>query len=119
MIVSGIAIEAADGLHDDGWCWAETRLTLKALSAIQAVRVGVWMKPESDGPAKALVTGRCSLSDSKVQFVDLGMPTEIELPAQAEEGEEFSVSILCHHRPTLAPGEQRKVVFMLMSVVGL
>lgn len=119
MIVSGVAVQAADGLHDDGWCWAETRLTLRALSPIQAVRVGVWMKPEPEGPSKALVTGRCSLSDSRVQFIDLDMPTEIELAARAAEGEEFSVSIFCHHRPSLAPDEQRKVVFMLMSVVGL
>ncbi len=116
MKTIGLTVEAADGLHHDDWCWAETRLTLVAERDASELRVNVWFKPEDQGPQRALMTVGSDKSPPIVEFADLGQPKEFVLPVTWRKGEVMSVRLATPHRPTVSPEEKRNIAFSLMSL---
>ncbi|MGA0544724.1 hypothetical protein ACO2Q1_05585 [Brevundimonas sp. VNH65] len=118
MQTTGLIVGAADGLHDDGWCWGETRLTLTATVDATEFRLGVWFKPEEQGASRVLMTVGTDKSAPVVEFVDLGEPKEFRLPVSWRNGEVMSVRIATPHKMSRAPGEQRDIAFALISLAA-
>lgn len=116
MQLNGVMMEAADGLHGDGWCWPETRLTLVAAQDASEFRISVWFKPEDQGAQRALMTIGTDKSPPTVEFVDLGEPKEFVLPVAWRQGEVMSVRIATPHKMSRSPDEQRNIAFALMSL---
>ena len=116
MQAIGLTVEAADGLHDDDWCWGETRLTLVADHDASEFRVNVWFKPEDQGPQRALMTVGTDKSAPVVEFVNLGEPKAFVLPVIWRRGEVMCVRIATPHKMTRSAEEQRNIAF---SLIGL
>lgn len=116
MQTSGLTVEAADGLHDDGWCWPETRLTLVADQDASEFRMSVWFKPEDQGAQRALMTVGTDRSSPAVEFVGLDEPKEFVLPVTWRRGEVMSVRIATPHKMTKSADEQRNIAFALLSL---
>lgn len=116
MITSGATVVAADGLHDDGWCWPQTRLRVRADDAATELRIGVWLKPEDNGLPRTLFTFGADNTASKAEFVALGQPTELSIPVSISAGEEVAVRISTPHRASLGE-DARDVSFIMLSVV--
>lgn len=108
-------MEAADGLHDDGWCWPETRLTLSALADAKEFRVGLWFQSELNAD-RVLVSISTDKTPPSVQMIELGEPKDIVLPLTWRRGEIMSVRIATPHKMTRAAGEQRDIAFSLMHL---
>lgn len=116
MQTNGLTVEAADGLHEDGWCWPETRLTLVANQDASEFRAVVWFKPEDQGAQRALMTVGTDKSSPVVEFVDLGEPKEFVLPMIWRQGEVMSVRIATPHKMSRSAEEQRNITFSLVSL---
>ncbi len=118
MITSGLTIEAADGLHDDSWCWPTTRLTLRTEIDAEELRLGVWFKPE-DGQNRTLMTVAADGGSTNANFITFDSPTEISVPGSWTSGEIVSVRLSTPHRASRSPAEQRDLSFCLLSVVAI
>ena len=118
MITHGLTVEAADGLHDDDWCWPKTRLTLTSDVDATELRLGVWFKPEASG-TKTVMTVSCDRAPNNTKLIDLDTPTEISIPMAWRMGEIISVQLSTPHRASKSDGEQRDLSFCLLSVVAV
>lgn len=119
MITSGLTVEAADGLHDDNWCWPSTRLTLTSQIDATELRLGVWFMPEPAGSERTVVTVTSDKTSPNSHLVNLGTPTEIKVPMTWRTGEIISVQLLSPHRASKADGEKRDLSFCLLSIVAV
>lgn len=115
MILSGATIISADGLHDDGWCWPQIRLRLRAVSEATELRVGVWLKPEDDGPSRALFTFGAEGGTPKAEFVPLNEVSELVAPVAVAADEEISLRISTSHRASRGE-DARDLSFILRSL---
>lgn len=118
MITSGATIVAADGLHDDGWCWPQVKMRIRAEQPTSEVRIGVWLKPEDAGPARTLFTYGPEQSVAKADFVALNQPVELSIPVSLGEGEEIGLRISTPHRASRGE-DARDLSFIMLSVVAL
>lgn len=118
MIVSGINIAEADGLHDDGWCWPTTKLRLTATTGGAELRIGVWMKPEQAAQDRTVFTLTSDKSSAKVQVIPFNTPVEISVPVTMSEGEELNLTISTPHRASKGD-DARDLSFVLLSLVLL
>ncbi len=116
MIISGLEIIAADGLHDDGWCWPQVKLFLRAGGSSNELRIGIWLKPESSGQSRTLFTYGLESSNMKSEFVNLDVPVELCIPVSTVEGDEISVRISTPHRASRGD-DARDLSFVMMSAV--
>ena len=112
MISTGLVVAASDGLHEDGWCSSHLRLSLVAGCGANALRIGVWVKPQEGDAAAAVFTVMCDRAAPKVQVVPLAQPTDIRIPMTVLEGDEISLRISTPH---IARNEvdQRNLGFIL------
>ncbi|MGA0545369.1 hypothetical protein ACO2Q1_08850 [Brevundimonas sp. VNH65] len=118
MILSGASLIAADGLHDDGWCWPQTRLSLKALQPARELRIGVWFKPEEHGPRRVLFTVGPDGAAPTVDFVELDRRSELTVSMNLSEGDELGVRLSTPHRASRGD-DARDLSFVLTSVTLL
>lgn len=118
MILSGLKIADADGLHDDDWCFPVVRLRLVAQAALTELRVGVWMKSEETVQDRTVFTITSDHSPAKVQVVPFNSPTEISIPMVVGEGDEISLRIGTPHRASKGE-DARDLSFVLLSLVML
>lgn len=118
MIVNGLTIADADGLHEDGWCFPVVRLRLITLAALTELRVGVWMKPEDTVQDRTVFTITSDRSPATVQVVPFNSPTEISIPMTAGKGEEISLRISTPHRASRGE-DARDLSFILLSLATL
>ena len=116
MIVSGVTIVSADGLHDDGWCWPQVKMRVRAEEAATELRVGVWLKPEDGGQSRTLFTFGPENTAAQAQFVSLDHPTELSIPVSLAAGEEVGMRISTPHRASRGQ-DARDLSFVMTSVV--
>jgi hypothetical protein len=117
MMTNGLSVLAADGLHSDGWCWPQTRLSLKALRDSPELRVGVWLKPEPGQTSRALFTICADNAPPKAEFIEFDQPAELTLAMNVRAGDELSVSISTPHRASR--GDDARDLSFVMSSLSL
>lgn len=117
MILSGLVVAEADGLHDDGWCWPVVRLRLIANGDFSELRVGVWMKPEAAEKDRTVFTLTSDRTPAKVQVVPFNSPVEIAMPITISDGETIDLRISTPHRASKGDLDARDLSFMLSSLV--
>ncbi|MGQ2989701.1 MAG: hypothetical protein ACT6RD_00925 [Brevundimonas sp.] len=118
MITSGVEIVAADGLHDDGWCWPQVKMRIRTQEPASEVRIGVWLKPEETGQSRTLFTFGSEGAVAKAEFVPLDHPVELSIPVSLTAGEEMGLRISTPHRASRGD-DARDLSFIMMSVVAL
>lgn len=118
MIMSGVEIVAADGLHDDGWCWPQVKMRIRSHEAASEVRIGIWLKPEESGQSRTLFTFGSENAVAKAEFVPLNHPVELSIPVDLGAGEEISFRISTPHRASRGE-DARDLSFIMMSVAAL
>lgn len=116
MIISGLEIVSADGLHEDGWCWPQVKMLLRASEPATELRIGVWVKPEETGLSRTLFTFGAESTAAKAEFVSLGSPTELSVPVSMGAGDEVAVRISTPHR-ALRGDDARDLSFVMLSAV--
>lgn len=116
MITSGLEILAADGLHDDGWCWPQVKMLLRTSEPANELRIGVWLKPEDTGLSRTLFTVGVEGAAAKAEFVALNSPTELSIPVSLGAGDEVAVRISTPHRASRGE-DARDVSFVMLSAV--
>jgi hypothetical protein len=116
MIICGLELISADGLHEDGWCWPQVKMLVRAVDEATEVRIGVWLKPESSGQSRTLFTYGSENSAAKAEFVALDQPTELSIPVSASPGDEISIRISTPHRASRGD-DARDLSFIMLSVV--
>ena len=116
MKLNGLTVEAADGLHDDDWCWPTTRLTLKADKDAEALLVGLWIKPEAQAGGRAMFTVSVGGATPVAQFINFDQPSEIVVPFKWAKSQVVSVKITTQHRASRSPEEKRDLSFSLMRL---
>lgn len=114
MITSGVEIVAADGLHDDGWCWPQVKMLLRTLEPASELRIGVWLKPEDTGLSRTLFTVGIEGAAAKAEFVPLNSPTELSIPVALGAGDEVAIRISTPHRASRGE-DARDVSFVMIS----
>lgn len=115
LVIGGAALLNADGWHEDGWCWPQTRLTLRALQSAAELRIGLWLKPEANGPSQALFTISVSGGATVTAFVELGRPSELKASVGVTAGDEVDLRIATPHRASRGE-DQRDLSFILTSL---
>lgn len=115
MVISGATLIAADGLHDDGWCWPRTRLSLQALQPSTVVRIGLWLKPEAEGPTRVLFTLSPDGFSPKAEFIELGRPLELSAPVDLAAGAPLGLRLSTPHRASRGE-DVRDLSFVLTSI---
>lgn len=117
MISTGANLTDADGFHDDGWCWPQTLLRLQALQDASELRLGVWLKPETDKAQRALFTVSMDSGPAQAVFVELNTQTDILMPIDVKSGQEFTVRISTPHRASR--GEDARDLSFILSTITL
>ena len=119
MIMSGISILNADGLHEDGWCWPRVALHAKAEGTLNELRIGVWLKPEEGVPDLVALTVSIDKARPLTRYIGFDKPTELSFLHKFHEGQEISIELQCDHRVLDKGEDQRDLSFMFMSLVAM
>lgn len=118
VILSGLAITEADGLHDDGWCWPIVKLRLTVEGPCSEIRVGVWVKPEGGEKDRTVFTITSDKASAMVEVVPFGAPVEIGLPVTMTAGDAINLRISTPHRASKG-ADVRDLSFVLLSLVAV
>lgn len=116
MILSGLTIGEAEGLHDDGWCGPVVRLKLVAVGTCSELRIGVWLKPETNEKDRTVFTITSDKATAKVQVVPMNVPVEIEIPITLSKGDSIKLRISTPHH-VHSGADARDLSFVLSSLV--
>lgn len=116
MILNGLDIAEADGVHDDGWCWPIVKLRLIATSVCSELRVGVWVKPEVGEKDRTVFTITSDGAPATVQVVPFDAPVEIGIPVTMTAGDVINLRISTPHRASKG-ADARDLSFILSSLV--
>lgn len=115
MITTGVILEGADGLHEDGWCWPRTTLSLKALAPSSTLRIEIWTKPEPTHSGRILITYGLNSAAPKADFIVLGQVCELSLPVLIDTGTLFTIHLSTPHRASRGE-DLRDLSFVLSSL---
>lgn len=116
MILNGLTVADADGVHGDDWCWPKVRMRIVAKEKGTELRIGVWLKPEPLSPSRVALTFQTDNMPRTTRFVPFGQPVELSFPVAMNPAEELGVEITCENRVT-SGDDHRELSFSLMSLV--
>lgn len=112
---TGLVVAASDGMHDDGWCRPQIRLSLVAAVNASELRVGVWVKRDEGSADRTVFTVMSNRAPAKVQIVPFDQAVEISIPVNLADGDEIDLRISTPHVADNAV-DQRDLGFILSSL---
>lgn len=115
LVITGATLVGADGWHEDGWCWPETRFSLRILQPAKELRVGLWLKPEPDGAGQTLFTISVGGGETTARFIEIGRTSELVTSVDLQTGDLVDLRLTTPHRASRGD-DLRNLSFILTSL---